>query len=174
MSNNSPRLCKNLVIRDAAINLDNIDKELLQILQDNFPMTENPWKEIGNKLDLPEEEVLTRLKRLNQLRVIQKIGAVLNTSKIGFAAATLIAVKVPPQRIDEVADVINQSSGVSHNYEREHEYNVWFTVKAHSEKELAAAVDEITQKAAIPQKDLLNLPTKKCFKILVRFQIAQS
>ena len=163
-----------MISQYATLNLDNIDKELMQILQDNFPMTENPWKEIGGKLNLTEDQVLNRIKRLNQLGVAKKIGAVLNTSKAGFKAATLIALKVPPHRVDEVSEVINQFSCVSHNYEREHEYNVWFTVKAHSEKELSAAVDEITQKAAIPQNDSFNLPTKKCFKILVRFQIAPS
>jgi DNA-binding Lrp family transcriptional regulator len=171
---NSPQLYKKILSQNVSPNLDSADKELIQILQDNFPLIENPWREIGSKLHLTEEEVLIRIKRLNQLGIVKKIGAVLNTSKAGFTAHTLIALKVPPHRVDEVSDIINQSSGVLHNYEREHEYNVWFTVKAPGEKELTAAVDEIIQKAAVSPNDLLNLPTKKCFKINVRFQLAPS
>ena len=151
--------------------LDFTDKKLMQILQDDFPMVERPWKHVGEKLSLTEDQVLTRLKRLNRQDVTRKIGAVIDTSKVGLTAATLVALKVPQNRVGEVSSVINQYVGVSHNYQREHEYNVWFTLKARSQSELTATLKDITRKTAIPEKDLLNLPTKKCFKINVRFQI---
>jgi siroheme decarboxylase len=153
-------------------NLDMIDRQLIQILQDSFPLTPQPYKTIGDKLNLTETEVLNRIERLNQQGVTQKIGAILNQSKVGMAAATLVALKVPHERVEEVAEVINQYSSVSHNYERDHEYNVWFTLKAASQTELDATLNEIAQKAAVPLKNLLSLPTKNCFKINVRFKLA--
>jgi DNA-binding Lrp family transcriptional regulator len=159
-----------MVSQDAAY-LDNTDKKLVQMLQDEFPMVERPWKHVGEKLNLTEDQVLTRLKRLSQQGVTRKIGAVIDTSKVGFTAATLVALKLPQSRIDEVSNVINRYSGVSHNYQREHEYNVWFTLKARSPSELTATLKEITEKTAVTEENLLNLPTKNCFKINVRFQI---
>lgn len=156
-----------------AANIDETDKKIIQTLQDNFPMVERPYKAVADKLNLTEDQILTRLKRLSELGITQKIGAVIDTSKIGLTAATLVALKVPHDRIEAVSDIINQYDGVSHNYQREHEYNVWFTLKAPNQKELQATLDEITQKAAVHPKNLLNLPTKSCFKINVRFQITQ-
>ncbi|MCL4429131.1 MAG: AsnC family transcriptional regulator [Chloroflexi bacterium] len=159
-----------MVIQDTA-NLDVIDKKIIQILQDDFPMVEHPWKEVGNKLNLTEDHVINRLKRLNQQGVTRKIGAIIDTSKVGLNAATLVAFKVPPAKVEEVSNVINQYAGVSHNYQRDHEYNVWFTLKAPGDQELNATLCEITQKTAAASQDILNLPTKQCFKIRVRFQI---
>ncbi len=153
------------------IEIDETDRRIMQILQDEFPMVERPYKEVGDKLNLTEGQVLDRLKRLNQQGVTRKIGAVVDATKIGLTAATLVAVKVPQNKVEQVAAVINQYAGVSHNYERDHEYNVWFTLKTPSENELTATLNEITQKTATEPADMLNLPTKQCFKIRVQFQI---
>ncbi len=152
--------------------LDETDKKLLQLLQDEFPIVEQPYKAAGEKLGLTETQVITRLKKLSQIGVTQRIGAVVDKSKAGLPAATLVALKIPSGRVDEVSEVINQYSGVSHNYMREHEYNVWFTLKAQSYAELEITLREILNKAAVAAKDALSLPTKCCFKVNVRFQIA--
>ncbi len=135
-------------------------------------MVEHPYKEVGAKLNLTEDHIITRLKRLNQQGVTKKIGAVIDTSKIGLTAATLVAIKVPQTKVQQAAEVINKFYGVSHNYERVSDFNIWFTLKAPNQKQLTAILNEITQQTA--PKDLLNLPTKQCFKINVRFQITQS
>lgn len=150
---------------------DETDRKILQILQDNFPMVEQPYKHVAEQLNLTETQVITRLNRLKQQGITRKIGAVIDTPKIGLNAAALVALRVHPSRVNDVADVINQYPEVSHNYEREHEYNVWFTLKAKSETELSATLEEITQKVALDKKDLINLPTKTCFKINVRFNM---
>ena len=160
------------MINQDAPTLDEIDRKIIQILQDEFPLVEHPYKEIGDKLNLTEDHILTRLKRLNQQGVTKKIGAILDTSKIGLTAATLVAIKVPQNQVDQAAEIINQYAGVSHNYERENEFNVWFTLKAPDETMLISALNEITQKTA--PKGLLNLPTKQCFKIRVHFQVTQT
>jgi len=150
---------------------DETDKKILQILQDNFPMVKQPYKHVAEQLNLTETQVLNRLQQLSQRGVTTKIGAVIDTSKIGLSAATLVALKVPQDKIDTVANIINQYQGVSHNFLREHQYNVWFTLRAQNQAELTKIIQEITQKAAVDPKDILNLPTKTCFKINVRFNM---
>lgn len=150
---------------------DGIDRKILQILQDDFPMVERPWKEVGDKLDITEDDVINRLKRLNEIGVTRKIGSIIDASKVGLTAATLVAMKVPKNKVDDVACAINKYGNVSHNYERQHDYNVWFTITASSNNELTTILNEIRQKTGINPSDILNLPTKQRFKINVRFQL---
>ncbi len=154
-----------------SINLDQTDKKILQLIQDNFPLVQEPWHEISNMLKIPEPELITRLKRLIEAGVVVKIGPIFDSSKIGLKAATLIAMKVPKSKVPNIAQIINQYGNVSHNYEREDEFNVWFTLSASSQKELAKTLDEIKQKTGIKDSDVLDLPTINRFKINVHFQL---
>ncbi len=154
--------------------LDDTDKRIAQILQEDFPLHEHPWGEISSKLAISQDELMTRLKRLYSLGVIQKIAPIVDPSKVGLPVATLVAVKVPQNQVDAVAEVINDYANVSHNYEREHEYNVWFTLAASSHQELDTTLAEIAQKAGLRQTDILNLPTQQRFKINVQFQLVGS
>jgi DNA-binding Lrp family transcriptional regulator len=158
-------------VSEDAKRLDEIDRKIVQILQDDFPMVERPWKEIGDKLNITEDDVIKRLKRLNELGITRKIGPIIDSSRVGLTAATLVAMKVPKNKVDDVACTINEYGSVSHNYEREHEYNVWFTITASSNKGLTNILEEIRQKTGINPSDVLNLPTKQRFKINVRFQL---
>ena len=90
------------------ISLDETDKEILQILQDDFPIVQEPWLEISSRLNINEAEVMTRLKRLIEAGAILKIGPIFDSSKIGLKAATLVAMKVPKNQVDDVARVINE------------------------------------------------------------------
>ena len=157
--------------KNIPINLDEIDKKILQILQDDFPIVEKPWLEISNRLKINEDEVITRLKRLTETGVVLKIGPIVDSSKMGLKAATLIAMKVPKNQVNAVASIINQFGNVSHNYEREDEYNVWFTLAAPTNAELTERLDIIKRKTGIKEQDILNLPTLNRFKINVRFQL---
>jgi DNA-binding Lrp family transcriptional regulator len=154
-----------------AVKMDKIDKELIRLIQDEFPVTKRPWAELGNSLNITEEETLSRIKRLCNEGLIHKIGPILNTKKVGLNASTLIAMKVPEDRIEHVASIINKYESVSHNYWREHEYNLWFTLKAPNEKELQKTIEEIKRKTGIPSTDVLDLPALHVFKIDVRFQL---
>ena len=103
-----------------------------------------------------------------------KIGPILDPPAIGLRAATLVAMRVPRNRVNEVATVINEHHNVVHNYERDHEYNVWFTLAASTSEELAMALDEIKQKTGVMEHDLLDLPTVQRFKVNVRFQLTKT
>ena len=100
-----------------------------------------------------------------------KIGPIFDASRIGLKAATLVAMRVPKNKVDDVARIINEYSNVSHNYEREDEYNVWFTLAASSNSELAMILDELKQKTGVKEHDVLDLPTIRRFKVNVRFQL---
>ncbi len=152
------------------ITLTDTDRKILQLLQDDFPLVEHPWREISSKLGITETELVTRLNQLCTSGVIRKIGPIVDASKIGLTAATLVALKVPKNKVDVVAQIINQYGNISHNYEREHEYNIWFTLTAPNQEAMERTVNEIIQKTGLNQTDVLNLPTAQRFKINVHFQ----
>jgi DNA-binding Lrp family transcriptional regulator len=154
--------------------LSDTDKQILQLLQEDYPLSEKPWKELSNKLGIPENQLITRIQKMFAAGVIKKIGPVLDPVKVGYTAATLVALRVPEDKIDTIAAVINQYSNISHNYERDHEYNVWFTLVAKSQQELSHILKEILQKNSLNESDVLNLPTAQRFKINVNFQITKS
>jgi siroheme decarboxylase len=154
--------------------LDDADRKLIQLLQCDFPLTQRPWREISQKLNLSEEEIIRRLKRLHSAGIIRRIGPVIDGSKVGLAAATLVAIKVPKDKVDAVANIINQYQNVSHNYERKHDYNIWFTLSAPTQQEIENTLNDIIQKAGLNHNDVLNLTTKQRFKINVQFQLTEN
>lgn len=153
--------------------LNKVDRELLQILQDDFPIERRPWAEIAMRLGITEDGVLTRVKRLFDDGIIRKLRAVLNTQKLGICSSTLIAMKVPAEKMEEVVSIVNEYESVTHNYRREHDYNLWFTVTTRSE-DLKSTVEEIKRRTGIPGSDILDLPTTRVFKIDVRFKFIES
>jgi siroheme decarboxylase len=151
--------------------LDDLDKKLLQELQDNFPLVQHPWLSISELLGISENEVLFRLERLTKEGVIDRIGAVLDSAKIGLTAATLVALQVPEKEVEAVAQVINEYPNISHNYLRENQYNIWFTISAPTMQEVDHTLFDIIRRTGIARSDILNLPTEQRFKINVRFQL---
>ncbi|MHC1635218.1 MAG: siroheme decarboxylase subunit alpha [Candidatus Methanospirareceae archaeon] len=150
--------------------LEEIEKELLQILQDDFPLERRPWAKIAEKLGISEDEVLERTRKLFEEGIIRRISPVLDARRVGLCASTLIAMRVPEEKMEEVVNVVNKYENVTHNYEREHDYNLWFTLLAPDEAELRRIVEEIKRKAGVSDVDILDLPTNRYFKIDVRFQ----
>jgi DNA-binding Lrp family transcriptional regulator len=154
--------------------LNNTDKQILQLLQEDFPLVGNPWKELSSKTGIPENQIVTHIKQLNKKGIIRKIGPIVDQTKIGNNSATLVALRVPEDQVNKVAAIINQYGNISHNYEREHEYNVWFTLVAQNPEALTQTLDEILEKTGLNQSDVLNLPTTQRFKIDVKFQLTPS
>ncbi len=162
---------KNDEKRTFEVILDQTDRKIMQQTQDDFPLEQEPWLEISNRLKISEGEVMTRIKRLIEVGAIAKIGPIFDSSKIGLKAATLIAMRVPRSQVEDIALAINQYDNVSHNYERDGEFNIWFTLAASSSDELAKILSEIKQKTGVKEHDILDLPTVNRFKINLRFQL---
>jgi len=153
------------------MHLDNIDRRLLNLVQENFPLEPEPYRKLGGILGVGEDEVLARLKRLQDEGVIRRLGAVFDSRKLGYSG-TLCAMHVEPDRVDEVADVINSFPGVTHNYLREHQINMWFTVLAESRDKLGEILGLIRERTGI--EEIMELPSEEVFKIRVNFDTETS
>ncbi|MDH7577714.1 MAG: AsnC family transcriptional regulator [Bacillota bacterium] len=150
--------------------LDHLDRQLLNLIQSRFPITPEPFRELAKILGASEEEILARLERLLSAGVIRRLGPIFDSRKLGYTG-TLAALKVPPERIEDVAAVVNGFPGVTHNYLREYHYNMWFTLLEETPAQLEATLEEIKVRTGI--RDILNLPAAKIFKIRVNFDLGE-
>ena len=148
--------------------LDDVDRQILNRIQSNFPITPRPFQSIGEDLGLSEEEVLERIQSLKSQKIIRRIGGNFVPEKVGFVS-TLCAASVPEERIDQFAETVNCFPGVTHNYQRDNKYNIWFTFIAESMTEIEENLKEISRKTGIT--DILNLPATKVFKIKAQFKV---
>lgn len=148
---------------------DQTDLALLNTLQDDLPLVSRPWKAIADRLNITETEIIDRMKNLKEAGVIRGISPVLESRSLGLHAATLVAFHVPEERLDEIADVISSYAEVSHNFQRDHYYSLWFTIAAQNEEGIQKVLRGILQQTGIPASDVLDLPTTKKIKINVRF-----
>ncbi|MBU3153981.1 Lrp/AsnC family transcriptional regulator [Clostridium estertheticum] len=150
--------------------MDKINKNLLNLIQSNFPIESRPFLKIANELNISENQVIDMIKDLKNDGYIKRIGGIFDSRKLGYSS-TLCAIKVPLDRITEVADIINSYNGVTHNYIRNHSYNMWFTVIAPSIVEVKEFLNDIKIKTDI--NDIIELPVVNLFKINVVFNIKE-
>jgi siroheme decarboxylase len=150
--------------------LDAVDTKLLNLVQNKFPVVPEPYRELGDVLGVSEQEVIERLRNLTESGIIRRLGGVFDSRGLGYTG-TLVGMKVPPERVDEVAAVINAYPGITHNYLREHEYNMWFTILADSPERLREILQEVVEKTGIPE--ILDLPVERYFKIMVNFELGE-
>ncbi len=147
--------------------LDEVDKKILSEVQKDIPLVKEPFKEIGKKIGISEEEVIKRLKRMVDSGIIRKFGLRIDSKKVGFAS-TLVAFKVPWSKIDEIAERLNKYESVTHNYARDHDYNLWITVIEKDEESLKKTLEEIKKEVGY---EMIDLPVKRKFKIEVKFKL---
>lgn len=150
---------------DAA--LDQPDRAILSLIQSSFPLESRPYAAIGEALGLSEEESFARIRSLRQRGYIRRIGANFQSGKLGFSS-TLCAAKVPEEKLEDFVAAVNAEPGVTHNYLRDHSYNVWFTCIAPSAGNIAETLRQISERTGLP---ILNLPARKMFKIKVDFPL---
>lgn len=145
---------------------DLLDRKILNIIQNHFPVTSRPYKEIACSLSLTEEEVLARIARLKKLEIIKDIRGIFDYRKLGYCG-TLCGASVEEAKVNQAANFINAYPGVTHNYLRNHYFNVWFTLIAPSKEVSQSIIREIQHLEEI--QDLLVLPALQLFKIKVDF-----
>lgn len=151
------------------IELDLIDRKLLNILQNNFPLVEKPFEYIGKMLDISEDDVIQRIRLLkNEKGIIRQISAVFDTKRLGYKSS-LIAFKVAEEDIDRTAEIINKHPGVSHNYKRDCEYNLWFTIAVPPESDLERNYKKLIELSNV--SEFLFLPAVKLYKLGVKFDL---
>jgi DNA-binding Lrp family transcriptional regulator len=147
---------------------DKKDKKILNRIQSNFPVTSQPFLAIAEDLGLTEAAVIESIIRLKDAGIIRRIGGNIVPGKIGFVS-TLCAASVPEDKIDDFARLVNQFPGVTHNYQRDDAFNIWFTFIAPSMTDIEENLKVISRKTGITE--ILNLPATKVYKIKAQFDI---
>jgi len=147
--------------------MDTYDKQILDIIQSGFPLASRPYEVVGNELGLTEAEVLARVRRLKQQGVIRRMGANFGSRQLGWKS-TLCGAEVPEDKLDIFVAEVNKHSGVTHNYLRAHQFNVWFALIAPNEQAVEDILADITAKTGVP---IMNLPASTMFKIKVDFSM---
>jgi len=128
---------------NVALMLSDIDRRLLDDYQHDFPLDPQPFATIAEQLGVDEAKVIERLAYLKRFGALSRVGPVLRPNRVG--ASTLAALAVPPDRLEDVAARVSAFAEVNHNYEREHEYNLWFVITAPDR----AAVDRVLGEIAV-------------------------
>lgn len=147
---------------------DAADTTLLGLLQEAIPFVRRPFEELGGRCGLGGEEALTRVRALKEAKVIRQIGAIFDTRSLGYASS-LVAAKIAPENLTAAVAAINSHPGVSHNYLRNHDFNLWYTIAVPptSRLGLEGTVDLLHRLSGAETTRLL--PTLRLFKIGVRF-----
>ncbi|HEV3376503.1 MAG TPA: AsnC family transcriptional regulator [Thermoleophilaceae bacterium] len=148
----------------AAVALDETDRRLLNLLQGSFPLAERPYAEVARLAELSEDEVLRRTARLLDERIIREITPIFDTRVLGYKSM-LVAAKVDPEHPWRAAKIINSHPGVSHNYLRDHDFNIWFTIATEPGSKLGLeGTLEVLQRLT-GAESVRQLPTLRLFKI---------
>lgn len=148
----------------AAIPLEDLDKRLLNLMQGSFPIESRPYLRVAELAEISEEEVLARVQYLLDERIIRQVTPIFDTRALGYSSM-LVAAKVDPENPQRAAQVINAHPGVSHNYLRNHEFNLWFTIATEPDSPLGLDGTLQALAAEAGAESVRQLPTLKLFKI---------
>ncbi len=144
-----------------------MQEELLYKMQNSFPLSAKPFKILADELNSDENSVIDTVKRLKDEGIIRQTSAIFDTKRLGYSSS-LVAFKISPDKIEKAAQIINRHPGVSHNYERNHDFNLWFTIATAPDSKLG--LEKTVEKLAslTNANDYIILPTLKMFKISVK------
>ncbi|HNY26583.1 MAG TPA: AsnC family transcriptional regulator [Candidatus Sumerlaeota bacterium] len=152
------------------LSLDDLDRRILDAVQTAFPLDERPFRVLAERLQLSEEALLTRLRALKESGLIRQLSAIFDSAALGYQS-TLLAFELPPEALESAAARINSHPGVSHNYEREHRFNLWSTLTVPPEADLRAHARALARLAGA--RTWLFLPAFRVFKIGVWFSMGE-
>lgn len=149
--------------------MDRLDRELLDVLQRSLPLVARPFLATGDAFGITEAETLSRIRRMKKSGIIRQIGPIFSSRHLGYQS-TLATFRVEVSRLEAVAALISSHPGVSHNYSRNHHYNLWFTLTLPRSRSLDKEIARLAAQAAVT--DYLNLPSVRMFKLGVHFPMA--
>ncbi|MBI1335949.1 MAG: AsnC family transcriptional regulator [Phycisphaera sp.] len=153
------------------VELDETDRRLLDALQRDIPLCDDPWSVIGRDLSLTGEQTLSRVRQLKQLGLIRQISPIFDSAALGYTS-TLVAAKVRDDKLDQAAEIVNQHPGVSHNYQRPASFNLWFTLAVPPGETLQDHLDQLAKDAGL--QAVLPLPSIRTFHIGVRLHMSDN
>jgi DNA-binding Lrp family transcriptional regulator len=148
--------------------MDSKESALINLMQEGIPLVSRPFKALGEVLNMTEEETLETFKGLKEKGLIRRFGGIVNISKLDIVS-TLVGLKVDEKNIETVAVKVNQLNGVTHNYQRDDAYNLWFTLMESNQNDLEEHLHTIRTMEEV--ESLINLPSKKKYKTKVMLQL---
>jgi DNA-binding Lrp family transcriptional regulator len=146
--------------------MDEIDKRIINALQDGFPICDAPYRQVATQLGLGEQELIDRLKALLDNGTLTRFGPLYNAEQMG-GALTLAAVKAPKERFDEIAEIINAFPEIAHNYARNHELSMWFVIATETPGQIQQTINAIEQQAGLV---VYNMPKKKEYFVNLKLE----
>jgi len=148
--------------------MDKLDSEILNVIQWEFPLVIKPFDVIAEQFGITPDEVKSRLRKLKHIGVLRQLSAIFDTRKLGYTSS-LVAMEIDSEKLESVAYQINKHPGVSHNYEREHQFNLWFTLAVPPGSDLKNELKKFAKLDGI--KKVRMLPTLQLFKIGVKLDM---
>ena len=148
--------------------IDEKDRKILNQIQVDFPIDSRPYKILAEKIGICEDELIQRINQMKKDLLIRRIGGNFSPDRLGYYS-TLCAAKVPEDKIKVFTRTVNEYSGVTHNYKRDHEFNIWFTFIETSVEIIKTNLENIKKKTQV--ETILNLPATRVFKISANFKV---
>jgi len=128
--------------------MDDIDRRLIDRLQDGFPLDDRPFQVVAAELGLDEDDVIHRVRRLRETGVLTRFGPLFHAERMG-GALLLAAMKVPAEDFERVAMLVNELPEVAHNYARDHAFSMWFVLATETPEGIDAAIAEIERRTGL-------------------------
>jgi len=147
--------------------VDVLDRKIINLLQAGFPLAEEPYLEVAQQLGIEEQELLDRLSNLLEENTLSRFGPMYDAQKLG-GAFSLVAVRVPEDDFDKVAEIINSYPEVAHNYKRDHGYNMWYVLATDSPEKIAEVNSDIEKKIGMK---VFNMPKLEEYYIGLRLPV---
>ena len=149
-------------------NINETNKKILNSIQVDFPIHPRPYKIIAEKLGLSEDELIDRVSQMKEDLLIRRIGGNFSPDRLGYHS-TLCAAQVDEDKVELFTQTVNQFPGVTHNYRRDHKFNIWFTFIEQSVNTIETNLKTIAKKTGVTT--ILNLPATHVFKISANFKV---
>jgi len=151
--------------------LEQIDKQILNVIQTAFPLVEEPYRAIGDQVGVSQEEVIRRIELMKRRNIVRQISAIFDSRRLGYRS-TLVAMRFPSERLDRAARHISRHPGVSHNYSRDYHFNLWFTLTLPPGSDLEETVERMAEETGAEAARMM--PAIRLFKIGVNFDVVGS
>lgn len=153
--------------KDATVELDAVDRQIINELQRGFPIVEEPYKVAAQQFGIEESELIARLQNLLDEGVLSRFGPMYHAEKMG-GGLSLAAMKIPAKDYERVVEQVNSFDEIAHNYARDHQLNMWFVVATETPEEVARVIHSIEQKTGFP---VFNMPKEKEFFVGLHFSV---
>ncbi|WP_430885587.1 winged helix DNA-binding protein [Fusibacter sp. JL216-2] len=144
--------------------MNNKERAVLNVIQEGMPISKRPFQDIGRQIDMSESQVIEVIESLNEKGLIRRFGGIVNIAELGVVS-TLVGLRVQPEDVEKVALEINTLTGVTHNYERDDAFNLWFTLMESSDEKLHERLEAVEAMEAV--ECLIDLKAKQKFKTKV-------